>query len=326
MISRRRFLKITGLSIGSIIFTPYLFLKYPKKSISVGIVKSGSIKEAIIKAVNFAGGLGFIKKGETVLVKPNVNSKVSYPGTTNPEVLSEIINLIWKREPKRIIVSDRSGYWGKTIDFMKKTKLYDAAMDAGAEVIPFDDEKWIKVKPKGAVHWQKGFYIPTGITEVDHIISVPVLKTHILANFSMSLKNWVGLIPPKDRRYRLHKNEDDEWVFGSMISEIHTAVSPSFVIMDGTKAFVSGGPSYGDIVKPEVILASKDRIAIDITGLAYLKYLGTTKKIENRSIWAQPQIVRAIQLGLGIEGPDELNLRTSGITEVSKIREIIEKG
>ena len=326
MLSRRKFLKITGLSLGSIIFAPTLLLPFSRHAAYVGIAKSRTIKDAIRNAVNLAGGIDFIKKGDTVLVKPNVNSKVSYPGTTNPEVLYEIINLIWERDPRKIIISDRSGYWGKTIDFMKKTKIYDAAMDAGADVIPFDDGKWLKVKPESALHWEKGFAIPESITEVDHIISVPVLKTHILANFSMSIKNWVGLIPPSDRKKGLHLYENEEKAFGSMISEIHCAVSPSFIIMDGTKAFVSGGPSYGDIVEPGVIFASQDRIALDITGLAYLKHLGTTDTIEKRSIWAQPQIERAIQLGLGIESPEDINLKSDGIPEVSKIRDIIESG
>src|SRR5665811_295630 len=67
------------------------------------------------KAIELAGGLGFIKKGSTVLIKPNINTGDPHPASTNPEIVYEIINLVKKQNPYRILVGDRSGYWLDTI-------------------------------------------------------------------------------------------------------------------------------------------------------------------------------------------------------------------
>jgi uncharacterized protein (DUF362 family) len=105
-----------------------------------------------------------------------------------------------------------------------------------------------------------------------------------------------------------------------MLSEIHLARKPSFLVMDATKVFVSGGPSHGDIARPGLVMATSDLVANDVTGLALLKTLGTIEEIQKKSVWDQPQIKRAVELGLGINSPSEIILKTYGIPEEEKIR------
>jgi len=40
--------------------------------------------------------------------------------------------------------------------------------------------------------------------------------------------------------------------------------------MDGIKAFISGGPEKGELIEPNLLLASEDRVAIDAVGVAIL--------------------------------------------------------
>ncbi len=54
--------------------------------------------------------------------------------------------------------------------------------------------------------------------------------------------------------------------------------------------------------------ASTDRIAMDAVGVAALKMHGTTRKIENRAVFEQDQIKRAVELGLGVTNPDDIEL------------------
>jgi uncharacterized protein (DUF362 family) len=54
-------------------------------------------------------------------------------------------------------------------------------------------------------------------------------------------------------------------------------------------------------------------------GLALLKTLGTVPGIQNLSVWAQPQIKRAVELGLGVKGREEMELKSSGIEEIETI-------
>lgn len=291
-----------------------------QEKVPVGIARGESVGDSLQRAVELAAGLDFIQAGETVLIKPNVNSADPYPGTTNPELVYELVRMVWQRDPKRVIVGDRCGFWGATIDFMKRVGIYDAALEAKAEIIPFDDDPWVEVHPEGAVHWEQGFSIPLLVGGVDHIISVPVAKTHRFATFTMSLKNWVGLIPPKDRLEILHTQNHAEPRFGSLIAELNLAIKPSLIVMDATRSFVRDGPESGDMVEPNLIIASPDRIANDVTGLALLRVLGTTEAIMGKSVWEQPQIKRAVELGLGVKSSAEISLRGYGAPELEEIQ------
>jgi len=278
-----------------------------------------SVSVLVAKAIELAGGLGFIKKGSTVLIKPNLNTGDPHPASTNPEVIYEIINLVKKHNPYRILVGDRSGFWLNTIDCMKKSKIYAAAESAGAEVYPFDDEEWIQVKPKEAKNWPGGYRVPKILIDADYVISVPVLKTHSIANFSIAIKNWVGILYSKDRIAGLHPFNRDKEVFGSKLAELHLSRMPSFIVTDCTRAFTDGGPTTGTAVDVNMIYATSDIIANDVLGLAILKTLGTIDTIQNNSPWTHPQIKRAVELELGINDYQKMEINPYYVSNIDSI-------
>ncbi|MDP2953626.1 MAG: DUF362 domain-containing protein [Chloroflexota bacterium] len=292
------------------------------QKVAVALARGESLGDSIRRAIDLAGGLGFIQPGQTVLIKPNANSADPYPATTNPDALYEVVRLVWERDPKRVLVGDRSMYRIATMETLRKLGLYDAAGEARAEIVPFDDLRWVRVHPQGAEHWgPEGFRIPGLLEEVDHIISLPCLKTHFMAAFSLSLKNAVGIVHPEDRLGVLHRGHQQEPRFGSLIAEINLAYKVSLVLLDATKAMVTGGPSQGDVVSPGLVLASRDRVAIDAAGLALLKLLGTEKAIMDKGVWEQPQIRRAAELGLGVAEAAAIDLRGYQVPELDKIRQ-----
>jgi uncharacterized protein (DUF362 family) len=182
---------------------------------------------------------------------------------------------------------------------MKKTGMFEAANKAGAdEIVGFEDEHWVRVKPKGAKNWPKGFRIPKRLSEIDHIISVPVLHTHSITGHSLALKNLVGLIHPADRMVFHASGKVDE-----MIVEISHAVKPSLTVIEGSKAFIDGGPSHGTLAEPKVYLASKDVLAADIAGVELLKKYGADKLGDP---WETRQIRYASELGLGEYNREEI--------------------
>ncbi len=278
-----------------------------------------STSSLVRKAVKLAGGMDFINKGDSVLIKPNLNTGDPPPASTNPEVVREVIEMVKEKEPSRIVVGDKSSFWTDTLSCMKQNGLYDVINETGAEVFPFEKDKWVSVKPKKAANWKNSFRIPKIIREVDHIISVPVLKTHSIATFSMAIKNWVGIIAPKDRTLDLHLFNRNEPTFGNMLAEIHLVRKPSFIVTDCTKAFVEEGPSEGKVVEPNIVYAASDIVANDVAGLSLLKALGTEDRIQNISVWEHPQIKRAAELGLGIKRGGDLKLKYSGIDDIKAI-------
>jgi len=287
---------------------------------TVALARAASVGQALRRAVALAGGLDFIAPGAVVLLKPNVNSPDPFPFTTNPEVVYEAVRLVWERDPRRVIVGDRSWYKDPSLHCLRRTGIYDAAGDAGAEVIPFDDGPWQPVHPEGADHWPEGYSIPGLFSLVDHIISLPVVKAHRYATFTMALKNLVGCIRPEERLGYLHSGGHQEPRLGSLIAEIGLAVRPSLVIMDATRALVTGGPTAGDVAQPGIILASPDPVANDAVGLALLQHLGTTPAIAGKPPWEQPQLKRAAELGLGAPGPEAVALVGEGVPELEELR------
>ena len=78
--------------------------------------------------------------------------------------------------------------------------------------------------------------------------------------------------------------------------------------MDGRKCFVTQGPDHGDIKEPNVILASGDRIAIDVEAIKILK----SYKARNLLVYEDPfqyeQIKHAAELGLGVKSEEEIKV------------------
>jgi len=64
----------------------------------------------------------------------------------------------------------------------------------------------------------------------------------------------------------------------------------------------------GTRVDANVILAGKDRVAIDAIGVAILRLFGTTPAVSQGPIFSLQQIARAAELGVGIKSPDQIEL------------------
>lgn len=333
-------------------------------SADVGLARGSNMEEAVRKATDLAGGLGFIKEGQTVLIKPNVTGQVLNPATTSPEVLYAVIKIVAERGPKRIIVADRSfsplfvTTTPKTIDVMKGVGHIDAVEQAKSDVkapvvaVGLEDcadelellgrkgaDMWRKIKPEKAEHWPNGFELAELLFAVDHVINVPVIKTHFQAWFTMSMKAFVGMSHHRTRRefhtaFKGDSNLFDQKASGSRrrlgpegrkldveeakplvnrVAELNLGITPAMNIMDGTKSFVFGGPSHGDSVEPKLVVASRDRIAADVTGVAVLKRYGTERRLQRYSAWENPFVQHAIKIGLGIDGRDKLQLKHAGI-------------
>ena len=115
----------------------------------------------------------------------------------------------------------------------------------------------------------------------------------------MGLKSQISITADRDRTAASSWAVLGYVLFGNMIAESNLVYMPDFYISDATKCFVTDGPNMGTLREPDIVLASSDVIANDAVGLALLKTLGTVPKIQEHSVWAQPQIKRAVELGLG---------------------------
>ncbi|RIK35008.1 MAG: hypothetical protein DCC55_31615 [Chloroflexi bacterium] len=252
--------------------------------------------------------------GKDVLLKPNFNSADPAPGSTHPAVLRTLVETLWADNARAITVADRSGM-GNTRRVMEQLGVFDLARELDFAPVILDDlpEKDWELIQSPDLTWRQGFPVARPLLEADAVVQACCLKTHQFGgHFTLSLKNSVGLVakvrPGQSYDYmnELHGTREQR----RLIAEINTAYTPALIVMDGVEAFVNGGPHAGQRVAANVVLASTDRIAIDAVGVALLRHFGTTPQVSEGAIFAQEQIARAVELGLGAQSPDQIELVT----------------
>lgn len=253
-------------------------------------------------------------KGKALFLKPNFNSADPTPGSTHDDVLATLVRALQAMGAERITVGDRSGM-GDTRAVMQRKDVFRMAGELGFEAVVFDDldaEAWEGIELAGS-HWQRGFAMARPVRDADGIVQTCCLKTHRFGgHFTLSLKNSVGLVAKRvpgegyDYMRELHGSPHQRL----MIAEINAAYQPDLILLDGVQALVDGGPDRGKQVDAEVILAGRDRIAIDAVGVAILRHFGTTAAVSRGSVFEQEQIARAVELGLGVGSPDQIEFVT----------------
>ena len=249
-----------------------------------------------------------------VFLKPNYNSADPAPGSTHPDVLRALASWLGDAGADSITIGDRSGM-GDTRRVMEQLGVFDLADELGLENVVFDDlaaDDWVS-QPASGTHWSRGFALARPAMEADALVMACCLKTHRYGgHFTLSLKNAVGLaasqIPGEghDYMHELHSSSDQR----AMIAEINTGFTPALVVMDGVEAFVNGGPDSGERAASRVVLAGSDRVALDAAGVAVLRLLGTTPEVSRGPVFSQAQIARAVELGLGVQRPEDIQFVT----------------
>jgi len=261
---------------------------------------SADLKSDIQKILKPLGGIeNFIKPGDKVLLKPNLNTDDPFPGSSSSDFLEAVIELAKRAKPARVILGDSCTMSMRTEEVMKNMGVFELGKRMGVEVLNFDKGKYIKKKIAGK--YLKSIRVPSILDEVDRLILLPCLKTHRYARFTISLKLGVGFMKKIDRIF-LHTRH-----FKEKIAEINLAYKPDLIILDGRKAFVSRGPDRGELAEPNILMASNDRIAIDVEGLKILKSYPAENKLAG-DVWQLPQIKRAVELNLGIKNEQEYSL------------------
>jgi len=306
---RREFLKqsATGAALLSIVGRALEPSAEAQATSKVVLVKTLDRNKGIAAAMSL---LSFPSpKGKKVLIKPNFNTADPTPGSTHNDTLRQLVLQMKALGASKITIGERSGP-PQTKSVIEGKGILAMAQDLGFDIINFEDlteDNWVHFNPPGN-HWQDGFDVARPVTEAEYLLWTCCLKTHGSGGIhSMSLKLAVGTTHKRLMR-ELHGARQTH--MRRMIAEIHQAFRPQLIVMDGVDVFVDGGPSKGKLVTAGVIMAGTDRIAIDAVGLAVLKQLGSNDAIMNTKIFEQEQLQRAVELGLGVGKPDQIEIVT----------------
>lgn len=302
----------------------------------VAIARNDDPVDAMDAALAAVGGLDFISAGDTVYFKVNSNSGDPYPHSTSPALIVALAARCRDQGATRIIVGDRS-FWGDadTIGNLKENGIAGAAERAEAELYAFEDDTvdWVAMPGDLLPEWRGEIRFPKPVVEADHVINMPCVKTHFIAHFTMSLKNAIGLVHPVDRKREgnLRSHDTHSGRLWRQIAQLNAAFTPSMNILDGHRSLITGGPNAGHgygaaeatYADPKIVIASRDRIAADLTGVALLQTLSPeSEAVTHHSAWRQPQIESAVAHEVGLTEAGHFDLAGIGVDEIEKLREL----
>jgi uncharacterized protein (DUF362 family) len=260
-----------------------------------------SVKESILKAVNLIGGFNkVVDKGDEILLKPNYNSSDQLPASSEPEFVKALIELLYEHGAGKVVVGESSMEGRTTRKVMKKTGTLAKIKNTEAEAVFFDEGKWVRVSVDGK--YLKRVSLAERAVQARKVVYCCNIKTHFRADFSLSLKLAFGFVKGSER-LEFHLGHLKE-----KLVDLNLVVHPDLIIMDGRKCFITGGPFHGDVREPNVVLASGDRIAIDVEGIKIIESFEGAKLKE--SPWSYTQIRRAVELGLGARNEQEYEVLT----------------
>ena len=263
-----------------------------------------AVSDAVKNSVDDLGGISrFVKKGDTVLLKPNLLAAKAPESavTTHPSIVQAVGELV-KDCGGKIIIGDSPaiGSWN---NITKKTGMSGVADRLGARLVHFDKPVQIKKNEK---HLFKLLKISKDVLEADVIINLPKLKTHTQMYLTLGVKNMFGCVVGK-KKPQLHMEAGkDSRQFARMLVEIYGSIAPALTIIDGIVGMEGNGPGSGDPKQIGLILASKDAVAMD--------------RIICEIIGAEPEklfiLAAAKELGYGNAELNEIQVRGEDLKNV----------
>ena len=258
-------------------------------------VRGGEAAQMFQKGIEAFGGMSaFVKKGQKVVIKPNIGWDVlpERGGNTNPKLVGEIIKQCLQAGAKEVVVFDHTcDEWQRCY---KNSGIEAAVKDAGGKIAPGHAEGYYHdvAIPKGKV--LKNSKEHELVLGADVFINVPVLKHHSSSRITCALKNLMGNV--WDRGY-WHGND-----LHQCIADFGTFRKPTLNVVDAYYVMKRNGPrgvSNEDVVTMKAQLLSTDIVAIDT---AAVKMFGSDPK-EIR------HIQYAAEQGVGRMDLENLNIK-----------------
>jgi len=263
--------------------------------VSIARIENDEIGSAVEKALDLLGGVETVTQGkERIMLKPNLTT--DDPGSaTKPEVIETLARLM-QAAGKDIRIGEGSAaangfnvQGGETfrtqnrdlLDRMQRhvfdrlgyTKL---ARSLGIPLVNLHSGEMVDVElPDGLAFDQ--ITLHRSLAEIDLLCSVPMMKTHSLATVTLGMKNLMGLYPGTVYcavRACVHDLAAEAGSPGIAFETLDMvrANKLGLVVVDGSMAMEGNGPTEGDLVKMDVIIAGVNPLATDMVAAAAMGF------------------------------------------------------
>jgi len=251
---------------------------------------------ALCSALDAIGGIGrFVKKGERVLLKPNVawDRVPEQAVNTNPVLVGEMTRLCIMAGAADVIATDYGAYNPQKT--FSRSGIKNAVEKNGGRIIIPNDDDFLEADLKGKfiTTWP----VLRFTFEVDRLINMPIAKHHGLVAGTASMKNFFGIIG--GNRDSLHERLDQA------IVDLAAYFKPTLTVIDATRVLIRNGPGGGsldDVRICDSVICATDQVAADSRASEFLGKSG--REISH--------VVLAAQQGLG-----EINYRLAGYKELT---------
>jgi len=262
-INRRNFLKSAAIIGAGAALSPGLLgdAWAAPEGPTVVMAKGGSPGPLARAAVSALGGIGqFVKKGDKVVVKPNIgwDRKPEFAANTHPDIVAEVVRMCLEAGAAKVMVFDRPCndprrcYTNSGI-----APALEAINDPRLEVSYIDERRFREAAiPGGRLLTTWSFY--EEVLDADKFINLPIAKHHSAAVLTLGMKNVMGVIGKN--RAVLHKSIHE------CLPDLNRVVKSHLTIVDATRVLVANGPQGGrleDVKKLDTVVAGRDIVAVD---------------------------------------------------------------
>ncbi len=212
------------------------------------------------RGIDEIGGMSrFVKRGQTVVVKPNIGWDVppERAANTNPHLVKAIIESCYEAGARRVYCFDNTcDNWRRSY---KNSGIEDAVNDANGQMVPGNQERYYHDVDIPGTKKLKNVKVHELLMESDLYINVPVLKHHGSTTLTIAMKNLMGVV--WDRRF-YHRNDLHQCIADFCLFER----KPKLNIVDAYLVMTKNGPrgtSTSDLTRMKSLLISPDIVAID---------------------------------------------------------------
>lgn len=263
-------------------------------------VMGGEPEVMLDKALEALGGIGkYVKKGQKVVIKPNIgwDRTPELAGNTNPKLIKALVQKCLAAGAEKVTVFDHTcDNWQKCYE---TSGIAAAAKEAGAIVMPGNDEKYYKETAIPGGVSLKSAKIHESLIDADVWINVPVLKNHGGAKMTCAMKNYMGIV--WDRQF-FHKNDLQQ-----CIADICTwQKKPVLNIVDAYRIMHQNGPqgkSAADVAMLKSMIVSSNIVAADTAALRLFN------QVKNLDMEAVGHIGKGETLKLGTSNLDKITIK-----------------
>lgn len=268
-----------------------------------GIQANASADEkikAIQNAATAATDFSWLTQGDSVFIKPAMNSGKMYPATTDPLAIIALIRLLKEKGARRIVLGDLAGIkdvrfykdflHGSTRSIMEQTGIAQATLQERGEVVCFEEAGWDGFYPETPLkgtHWKNPLMVPSLLKDMDHIVLLPRCARHLMAGATLGMKATVGYLRT-DTKMELHRDAN---TFHEKIAEANTIPlllkKQRLVLTVADKVLSTFGPNdgYATAPNPGLVIASESLLAHDMVSLGWL--------LENRCCTPQKELMES---------------------------------